>query len=178
MADPTKNSFMFGTVDMRTAYGIVIQRVDDALAPPLRERKIIIPERHGAYDFGAKYYDERDLSILCASAALLTRAAARELSYTLSVKNAIKLWDEPDKTYYGRIYDPAAIERIVRHFRRFTLAFRCDPFASGDTINQTLDARGLIDYSGTVSVPTRIEIRNTGNTDAAQLRIRVRERRS
>lgn len=179
MADPINHSFMFGKVDVGVSYGIVIEDVQDALSPPLRERKIIIPQRHGAHDYGAMYYDERVLTLVCASAALLTRAAARELSYTLSRKNTIKLWEEPDKVYRGRIYNPSEIERMVRHFRKFTLEFICEPFAYGATVtSQMTSGRLSVSYAGSVATPTRIEIHNTGLTDAAQLRIRVRERRT
>ena len=60
-----KFSFEFGNVDMFTAYGFRIRKRHRVLKPPLRERKIIIPERSGAYDFGAKYYDEITLLVEC-----------------------------------------------------------------------------------------------------------------
>ena len=170
---------MVGNTDMRTAYGIKVERVEDVLAPPLRPRKVNIPGRHGSYDYGAHIYDERNLTIICATSQLLTRADARELSYTLSQKNAIRIWQEPDKIYYGRIYDPTAIEKLVQHLKKFSMTFICDPFASGTTYNRSFDGDRLtVNYAGSAETPTRMEIINIGTAVAAQLRIRVRERRN
>ena len=75
-----RHSFSFNGVDMRAAFGIVVERFSDVLTPALRPRKISIPYRDGSYDFGAQYYDERVITIDCATASLASRAAARALS--------------------------------------------------------------------------------------------------
>jgi len=99
-----KFSFEFGNVDMFTAYGFRIRKKPRLLKPPLRERKLIIPSRSGAYDFGAKYYDEISYLVECDTIKELSAEDKREISYLLSFKNRITFWDEPDKYYIGRIY--------------------------------------------------------------------------
>lgn len=66
-----KHSFSFGGVDMREKYGLIVEKAEDVLAPDLRERKVEIPSRDGAWDYGAENYDERRLVITCG--ALLSR---------------------------------------------------------------------------------------------------------
>lgn len=45
-----RHSFSFNGVDMREAFGIVVERFSDVLTPALRPRKISIPYRDGSYD--------------------------------------------------------------------------------------------------------------------------------
>lgn len=173
-----KGAFMFGTTNMWEQYGILVESVEDNLLPGLRERKISIPDRSGLYDFGAKYYDERELVLSCGSVELLTRAQARELAYTLSVKNRIVLWDEPDNYYLGRVYGPTDLERVLRTLRKFQLVFVCDPFAYSQ--EQTADFQGLEYipvYHGTAETPTRLQIVNTGAGDVTGIQIIVTERK-
>lgn len=62
------HSFKFGQTDMWEAYGIRIEEngiTEDTLLPQLRARKVKIPQRSGAFDFGAKFYDERSLTLNC-----------------------------------------------------------------------------------------------------------------
>ena len=49
----TKSSFLFGAVDMYQAFGLQIAEEglpEDVLKPQLRERKVVVPMRNGAYD--------------------------------------------------------------------------------------------------------------------------------
>ena len=88
MSDYIDNgSFKFGNIDLFTEFGLrLINVIGDSLSPKLRERKVVIPNRSGAYDYGAKYYDEREVTLECASMVNLSRAEWRELSYILSKK--------------------------------------------------------------------------------------------
>lgn len=150
---------------MFTAYGLRIRKKHRVLKPALRERKIIIPERSGAYDFGAKYYDELTLLVECDTIRQLSESDKRELAYLLSFKNRITFWDEPDKYYVGRIYDAAEIEKVGGIGTYFPLTFMCDPFAYGQTV--TKDMTGYTtttpNYQGTAETPFRIEIKNIGS---------------
>lgn len=170
----TKSSFMFGQTDMFTAYGIMLESEPaDVILPPLRSRKITIPERHGAYDFGAKYYDERGLQLNCVTIKTLKREQVREISWLLSSKSEIRIWNEPDKYYIGRIYDSAALNQVRRFANKFTLTFICEPFAYGETITAPFSADLIYrsEYQGTAPAPTYIQIINNGNTAATNIRI-------
>lgn len=175
-----KFSFEFGNVDMFTAYGFRIRKKHRLLKPPLRERKLIIPSRSGAYDFGAKYYDEISYLVECDTIKELSAEDKREISYLLSFKNRITFWDEPDKYYIGRIYDAAEIEKVGGIGTYFPLTFVCDPFAYGATVNEeTGRGRSVYtpNYAGTAETPTRVEIINNGSTTIRNIQITVRKRR-
>ena len=79
-----KSSFLFGSKDMFTTFGIQISdegMPNDVLKPQLRERKVTIPLRNGAYDYGSHYYDERPYGINCVTVKAGTRDDAREMAY-------------------------------------------------------------------------------------------------
>lgn len=158
---------------MYTAYGFRIRKKHRLLKPPLRERKLIIPEKSGAYDFGAKYYDEISYLVECDTIKQLSEEDKREIAYLLSFKNRITFWDEPDKYYIGRIYDAAEVEKVGGIGTYFPLTFICDPFAYGQTVNVQFPTNGVLypKYAGTAETPTRIEI--TNNSTSARVRAKV-----
>lgn len=175
-------SFRFGAHDLYREYGLrLVEVVGDALTPRLRPRKIVVPARSGAYDYGAKYYDERTVTLDCESTKRLTRAGWRELSYVLARKSRLYIFHEPDKYYVGRLYDPAQIETARFELVRFTLEFICEPFAHGETVQEVfgtkLDMTGDKAYRGTAPTPTRIEITNVGATAATGIQVRMTVRR-
>lgn len=171
----TNDSFTFGGVDMYQEYGIMMLHYDIVL-PPLRKRKISIPYRSGSYDYGAKYYDDRIITVECDTRRSLTREEIRELSYTLSKKNQIRFWNEPDKYYIGRIYDAGELKYLGTVGHEFTLRFECDPFAYGEVVQTEFTGTLKPAYRGTAPTPTRITITNAGNTPVNGIQIRVRER--
>lgn len=168
-----RHSFLINGLDMRERFGLIVSSFQDVLKPALRPRKVEIPERDGLYDFGAKYYGEREITVHCASVSL-TREECRELAHVVSGKVQIVRWDEPDKYYTGRIYEPVDIERIVGQAKRFALVFICDPFACGETMDDGFDAR--IHYKGTARAPAVLTLTNTGKTSVSNIRIRMRRR--
>ena len=173
-----RGTLLFNGTDLWEAYGILVEQVEDDLLPALRERKVVVPERSGAYDFGARYYDERLLTLSCGSTRQLTRGEVREVSYALSKKGRIVLWDEPDKYYLGRIHDATDLERALRTLRKYTLQFLCEPFAYGETVQ--VDFPGPVwsaSYEGTQETPTRLQITNTGSTTANGIQITITEKR-
>lgn len=176
MITPQRFSFSFGDCDMLAEYGIYVRNVD-ILQPQLRERKQIIPERSGAYDFGAKYYDERIIKFECVSVSSLTRGQLRELAYVLSRKNSISSWKEPDKYYIGRLYDPADINYAGNTGVKFTLTFVCEPFAYGNTVDDTFtDGVYAPEYAGTAETPTRIQIENNGSATVTGVTLTITRR--
>lgn len=170
-----KSSFLFGITDMYTTYGIQIAddgMPNDVLKPQLRERKVTVPLRNGSYDYGAKYYDERPFAINCVTVKAGTRDDAREMAYTLSKKSQLRLWNEPDKYYVGRIYQAPDLECLRKVGNRFTLNFMLEPFAYRNTITQSFTNRIYIpEYEGTADTPTYIVIRNIGTGNAVNIQI-------
>lgn len=177
------HSFEFAGTDMFTAYGLRIRKKHDVLKPPLRERKIVIPSRSGAYDFGARYYDERTLLVECDTIRQLTADDKRELAFLLSQKGTIRFWDEDDKQYIGRIYDAAEVERVGGIGTYFPLTFICDPFAY--KTESTYDVRGYgnadhatftVDYQGTAPTPGKIVFRNdNANATISGIQIAIKQ---
>jgi phage-related protein len=171
----TKSSFLFGAVDMYQTFGLQIAEEglpEDVLKPQLRERKVVVPMRNGAYDYGAKYYDERPLTITCVTVKAGTRDDAREMAYTLSKKSQIRFWNEPDKYYVGRIYAAPGLEVLRKVGNRFTLQFVLEPFAYGQTVDNPFTGTHYTpNYIGTAPTPTYIVIENTGSETVRNIQI-------
>ena len=177
------HSFEFAGTDMFTAYGFRIRKKHSVLKPALRERKVVIPSRSGAYDFGANTYDELSLLVECDTIRQLSKSDLRELSLLMSKKGQIVFWDEPEKYYIGRIYDAAEIERVggIGTYSPFT--FICDPFAYSEpeyepiAYGYNVESLGMaIDYNGTVETPTRLTIMNSGTAEIAAVQIAIKRR--
>lgn len=170
-----KSSFQFGTTDMFQRFGIQISddgMPGDVLKPQLRERKVTVPLRNGVYDYGAKYYDERPFTINCVTVRAGTRDDAREMAYILSKKSQLRLWNEPDKYYIGRIYQAPSLECLRKMGNRFTLNFLLEPFAYRNTITKPFVNRIYNpEYEGTADTPTYIVIRNIGSSNAVNIQI-------
>ena len=183
MADTwqTKGSFLFGTTDMFLTYGIKLASdsiPEDVLLPGLRSRKQIIPQRHGAYDYGAQYYDERGIQVECVTNRTITREETRELAYTLSKKTEIRFWTEPEKYYIGRVYRAPTLEQLRNVGNRFTLAFICEPFAYRRTFTEPFTNRKYVpSYQGTAPTPTYIVIENVGTGNITNIQITQTDRK-
>lgn len=166
-------SFLFGNVDMFKTFGIKLTEGSmpkDVLLPDLRSRKQTIPLRHGAYDYGAKYYEERGIQIECVTNRVISRDDSRELAYVLSKKSEIRFWTEPGKYYIGRVYEAPSLEQLRNVGNRFPLIFVCEPFAYGATKTENfVDAQYTPSYHGTAPTPTYIVIENTGEANAVNL---------
>lgn len=169
-----KSSFLFDGIDMFDRFGLQIADDGmpvDVLLPTIRSRKITLPLRNGAYDFGAKYYDERQVSVTCVTVKANTREDAREMAYLLSKKSEIRFWNEPDKYYIGRVYQAPTLDQIRNVGNRFSLTFVCDPFAYGVTVSDEFTTRYIPDYQGTAPAPTKITITNTGSSTITSITI-------
>lgn len=144
----------------------------DVLLPQLRPRLLAVPGRDGSYDFGARCYEDRRIRIACDSMRGLARGELRELAYLLSQKGKLVLWDEPDKHYAARLYDPTALSYLGRAGHAFELLFVCEPFAVGRRVKR--GEAGLVHYAGTAQTPVRLTLRNVGTTTVKRLRIVIR----
>ena len=177
----TKSSFKINDTDMYAAFGL--QLTDDGLPkdvliPGLRSRKQVIPLRSGAYDYGAKYYDERPLQIKVVTTRILSRSDTREIAYVLSKKVELRTWNEPDKYYIGRIYQAPDLEQLRNIGNRFPMTFICEPFAYGATKTEQMTSLLYIpDYKGTAATPTYIVIENTGTGPATNIQITLTKRK-
>ena len=170
-----RNSFTFNGVDVREQYGLIVSEFIDVLAPPKRERKLVVPERDGSVDYGAMRYDERMLVVECATVQIPTRGECRALSLLLARKGKIQRWDEPDKYYVGEIYDPTEIERVVGSAKRFSLRFICEPFAYGEQVTEVFNTSANLAYKGTARTPVLVTITNANAFAVTGLSILVRE---
>ena len=198
MSYQNHGSFKFGGIDMYQQYGIMILDTgmpQDAFIPALRSRKMSIPQRHGQYDFGAKYYEERTITLNCITAKRMPdytfRTFAREVSWALSKKSELRLWNEPDKYYVGRIYDEIQLIQLRDTGNEFNLVFICEPFAYGEPVNadfnivqmenvlgeETYSITYRPEYKGTAPTPAFIQIVNNGETPAKNIRISQINRR-
>ena len=164
---------------MYQQYGIMILNTGmpkDSFIPAIRKRTMTVPQRHGEYDFGAKYYEDRTLTLECITAQKLSgygfRVFAREVAWALSKKSEIRLWNEPDKYYVGRIYDEIELVQLRDLANEFTLTFICEPFAYGNSVYLPFDGNKYVpNYQGTAPTPAYIEIVNNGQTAAKNIRI-------
>jgi predicted phage tail component-like protein len=173
MANVSMDSFIFSGHDFLKEFGIR-GIVKDPLYPKIRERKVTIPSRHGAYDFGAHYYNERTINIDCSILRPMTRHQIRECAYALSQKGYLYIWDDPDKYYVGRIYDDKVFRYLGRVGVEFTLTFTCEPFAYGVTVSGLGPA--IFSYRGTAETPTRLQLTNNGTTPIQGICMTFRER--
>ena len=171
----TKQSLVFGNTDMYRTFGIRLADKSfpqDVLIPGLRSRKQTIPLRHGAYDYGAQYYEERGIGISCVTDKTITRDDVREIAYILSKKSEIRFWTEPEKYYIGRVYEPPTLEQIRNVGNQFELEFICEPFAYRNTFTEFFENRRYVpEYQGTAPTPTYIVIENIGSGNISNIRI-------
>ena len=175
----TPNSFLFGAINSVDEWGLHVIK-HDTFMPPKRSRKIVVPDRSGAYDYGAKYYDERALRLECSLMEQISNAQFREIIYGLCQKKQIRLWDEPDKYYIGELYDP---EEVLVYpceaMRDFELAFVCEPFAYKAIPVQSIQTgNNKINYRGTAEAPTLIEITNPNSYAVSNIILTAIKRRS
>lgn len=171
-------SFSFGGKNS-SDFGLLAKGYD-FLLPEKRQQKINIPFRHGAYDFGGDYYNERNLRVRCVWVGKKTRNDIRDISFWLSSKGKIIFPEEPDKYYIGELYDS---NELIMHYSysnytttdgEFELNFICEPFAY-KTINPINLKSGInyIKYDGTVQAPTLIILKNNNDYAVENVQILV-----
>lgn len=168
----TGDSFSFGTYNSVDDWGIMVI-AHDTFLPPKRERKLSIPGRSGAYDYGAKNWEERTLRIECTLMRQITKAEFREIVYILSKKNRLRLWNEPDKYYMAELYDSADVmDYYLESMRDFELTFVCEPFAYGSILTVPMaSGRNRVSYGGTAETPAVIVLKNASETEATNVTI-------
>lgn len=173
-------SFKFGTVDMYEAFGLRVTDCDyDYVSPAPRQRKMEIPLRSGSYRFEEKYHEERQIKLSVRSEVEQGRDFWREVSFVLDKTANLYIFEEPEKYYTGRIYDPSPLKHVRKVAMDFDLIFTCKPYGFGLATTQTFtNGIHLPDYHGTADAPTIITIRNTGQTAVSGIRIILQNKRS
>jgi len=194
---PEPLSFSFRGVNCRQ-YGLIVNSYD-FLLPEKRVRKIQVPFQDGSYNYaeedGQDYWNDRELRLRCVwiSGMLkqISRKDIRETSYWLSHRGRIVLDIEPDKYYYGELFDPnqltAHYDYIIDPYNsdsgggttdgEFEITFICRPFAFGKIVNQQIsDGINIIKYEGTAKTPALIVLRNEGNQSVSNVQIVVTRR--
>lgn len=122
-------------------FGIIVNRVHRPILPALRPRKLVIPGKDGAWDFGGNTYEERTITIDCTLTQPLDKnSLIRSMALWLSQKGRLTISDEPEKYYIGRTYDQLLqeIEQLVE-IGTFSIPFVCETYAysSQDAYNET-----------------------------------------
>lgn len=174
----TPDSFEFNGINSVDEWGIMVTAYD-VLLPPKRPRKMVIPGRSGAYDFGARNWDERPLRIACQMQRTMRKADFRDVIYALSQKGEIRLSEEPDKYYIGEIYDSPEVETYYMEAgREFELIFTCEPFALSALKTIPIHTgSNPIEYHGTAPAPAKLTLTNVGNTTISNIQIIIRRRK-
>lgn len=163
------NGFTFGGRHC-SEFGVTMRSKDRPILPELRHNDMEIPGRDGVLDLGHNTYAVRIIEIACfvTSENLPSfRQRLREIAKWLSTKSLLSFDDEPDKTYYGRIYSAVSLEQILAN-GSFTLIFECDPMAQGKTVVEYVGMLGdqderLLYNEGTAPSPGIITITNQSN---------------
>ena len=119
-----KNSF--------TEFGIIAKSVKRPLLPTLKKKQLVIPGRHGSYDFGDNTFDNRTISVLLQFVGQNIndlRLQARNIAAWLSGGyTPLTFDDEPDKYYLARVYDGIDLNSFALAGEA-TVTFECMPFA-------------------------------------------------
>jgi len=118
---------------------IIVTSIQRPMLPALRPRKLVIPGKDGAWDFGNNTYDERIINVVCLmSRPFRIQEQIRSIAYWLSQKGTIIFSDETDKYYVGRLYTEL-LQEIDGSMGSFVLPFECEPYAYADqeTYNET-----------------------------------------
>lgn len=149
-----------------SVHGIGI-KVKRPLIPSVADNYIDLPGRAGSFLYPGKPLD-RYISVECgiqpASRALF-RSKLWEIAAWLYTQDRVALVfdDEPGKTYRAKIEGAVDLEQVGT-IGKFTLTFRCDPFAYGAEVTETFTADALtLTNSGTYEAYPRFSVSFTGS---------------
>ena len=123
----------YNALDSYADFQIIAKSVDRPILPAMRKREMMIPGKHGIYDFGGNTYDNRIIPVLMQYIGASfndLRLRARDIAAWLSQTSYKELIfsDEPDKYYLARVYASASLETFFR-LGKATIQFECQPFA-------------------------------------------------
>lgn len=128
--------FIFNSLSSYDNFGIIAKTVNRPLLPTKRRSDVVIPGRHGSYDFSDDSYENIVIPVLIQYVDETfedQRIRARRIAAWLSqtVFKPLIFTDEPDKYYSAKIYDSTALARIVELVpgESTTINFECYPLA-------------------------------------------------
>lgn len=125
--------FTYNGIHSRT-YDIVAKTVNRPILPVLRKRELIIPGRHGTYDFNDNTFDKRIIEVELRYVGTNfneLRTRARTIASWLNAYDGSKnliFDDETDKWYTAKIYSEIGLSNLFR-LGEATIIFECEPFA-------------------------------------------------
>jgi len=131
--------FTYDLLNSLTDFNLVAKSVDRPLLPSLRKRELIVPGKHGSWDFGNNVYENRiiviEIQYIGTSMAEL-RSRARDIAYWLSslTYKSLIFDDETDKYYVAKIYEGVSLESLFI-VGRASLLFECQPHALSTTLS-------------------------------------------
>lgn len=153
---------------------IWIQSKKIPLLANMRQQYEDIAGRHDSYSFSDGTLEDITIDVECWFAAADRedlRYKARQIATWLYSKEKQRLTfsDEPGVFYLARIANQIDLETLIRH-GRFTLQFRCDPFAYA--VQERVDRqiisnspyRFAIQTDGTAPTPPILSVKNVGST--------------
>jgi len=144
----------------------------DTFTSDKRDRRVKVPYRQGTYDFGEKFFDDRQIEIDCETTAggvTNTKAQMREFAYYMKNKGKLYLWDEPDKYYIAELMKAPRIKVSQRYVsQQITMSLLCEPFAYKDIPNIT-GLNNVIDYNGTVYALPMLRLNGVTGTAAINI---------
>ncbi|SDH77614.1 putative phage tail component, N-terminal domain-containing protein [Aneurinibacillus thermoaerophilus] len=153
--------------------GVRIQSKKRPLLPNIRQEYEDIPGRHGSYSFSDGTLEDITIEIECwvkADSRDDLRYRARQIAAWLYSKDKQRLVfdDEPGVFYLGRLVNQIDLEALIR-FGKFTLQFRCDPFAYSvqERAEKRIIATSPYEFTEIVggTAPTKpvVVLKNTGS---------------
>lgn len=167
-------TFTYNSISSNT-YSIIAKSVNRPMLPVLRKRELVIPGRHGTYDFGDNTFDKRTIEVelrYVGTSFSELRTRARQISDWLSgydgEKNLI-FSDETDKYYVAKIYSEVGLSNLFT-IGEATVQFECQPFAYAVTESSTtatVTASGdiiTVSSSGTFNTPPIVTLVNSGSS--------------
>lgn len=169
-----KNSFSFNFENTFERFGIKCI-ASHLLSPTKRNRSKTIPFRDGTLDLGRKFYNNRTIQLNCQTTRPISQNELDELTYLLSVRGRLEVWDRPDKYYVGELLRSVQLDIAAKYaFQSFTLEMYCEPFGYIDMPTLTVPANNVfvpINYRGTrrtpciISMPGNATLWATRHTD-------------
>lgn len=158
----TEGSFHFAGKNSVDDFGIYVRQYTPVV-PPKRIRKLGIPLRNGAYNFGVKAYDEIVITLELFCDKDYERSEFREVSAWLANVGKLYFWDESDKFYKGEFESfPEYDEFTMLRMQPFKVLFVAYPFALGETKTVAIaNGTNKVPYSGTAERPAYLKLTNT-----------------
>jgi len=104
------------------------------MLPVLRKRELVIPGRHGVYDFGDNTLEKRVIEVelkYIGTSLNELRTRARQIAYWLNGYSGTKKLifdDEIDKWYVAKIYSEIGLQNLFK-LGQCAVQFECEPFA-------------------------------------------------